>query len=104
MQHSATNESSDAGQSLAVIAEILYLANLLLLPGLAFIALLVLYNKHANSASQLAQCHIRQTVITSLWAGFFIIIVNAGILLFGGYTQPWTWVVLIIYVTTIHST
>ena len=31
-------------------------------------------------------------------------VVNAGILLFGGYDQPWTWVLLIIYFTTIHAT
>jgi hypothetical protein len=103
MPHSATNES-DAGQSLAVLAEILYLVNLLLLPGIAFIILIFMYRKYADSDLLLARCHIRQAFITSLWAGFFIIIVNAVILIFGDYTQPWTWVVLIIYFTTIHST
>lgn len=97
-------KSSDTGQALAVTAEVLYLANLLLLPGIAFIILLILYDKHADSDSLLARCHLKQTVITSLWAGFLIIVVNAIILLFGGYTQPWTWVVLITYFTCIHST
>ena len=96
--------SSDTGQSLAVRAEILYLTNLLLLPGIAFIMLWILYRKYAHSDLLLARCHIKQTFITSLWAGFLIIIVNAIILLFGGYSQPWTWVVLITYFTCIHST
>ena len=104
MPHSATNESSDSGRSLAIMAEVLYLANLLLLPGIAFVFLFFLYRKYAQSDLLLARCHIKQTFITSLWAGFLIIVVNAVILIFGGYTQPWTWVVLIIYFTTIHST
>lgn len=98
----ATQAETD--QSLAVTAEALYLANLLLLPGIAFIGLLMLYRKHSRSDSKLARCHITQTLITSIWTGFLIIIVNAVILLFGGYTQPWTWVVLIVYFTCIHST
>ena len=95
---------SDTGQSLAVTAEALYLTNLLLLPGIAFIMLWILYNKHSHSDLLLARCHIKQTFSTSLWAGFLIVIVNAVILLFGGYTQVWTWMVLIIYFTAIHST
>ena len=104
MPHSATIEPTDSGQSLAITAEALYLTNLLLLPGIAFIVLWVLYRKYSRSDLLLARCHIKQTFITSIWAGILIIVVNAVILLLGGYTQPWTWVVLIIYFTTIHST
>lgn len=95
---------TDNGQTLAITAETLYLVNLLLLPGIAFVILMTLYFKHNNTNSLLARCHLKQTFITSVWAGFLIIAVNASILLFGGYTQPWTWVVLIIYFTSIHST
>ena len=35
---------------------------------------------------------------------FLIVLVNAAILLFGGYHQAGTWVLLIIYFTTIHAT
>ena len=104
MPHSATTKPADSDQSLAITAEALYLTNLLLLPGIAFIVLWVLYHKHSQSDLRLARCHIKQTFITSIWAGMLIIVVNALILIFGGYTQPWTWVVLIIYFTTIHST
>ena len=96
--------TTDTDNSLAITAEALYLINLLLLPGIAFIVLCFLYAKHSRTGSALTRCHLKQTVITSLWAGFLIVIVNAVILLFGGYTQVWTWVVLIIYFTAIHST
>ena len=94
----------DTDNSLAITAEALYLVNLLLLPGIAFIVLCVLYVKHSKTGSALTRCHLRQAFSASLWAGFLIVIVNAVILLFGGYTQVWTWMVLIIYFTTIHST
>jgi len=45
------------GQGLAVTAEVLYITNLLLLPGLAFIALLVVYVRNIRSAPALAACH-----------------------------------------------
>lgn len=89
---------------MAVMAESLYLINLLLLPGLAFVVLLILYIRHIHDCSPLCQCHLRQTLRASLWAGILIIIVSAGIALFGGYDQPGTWVALIIYFTTIHAT
>jgi hypothetical protein len=105
------NESPDRGavdhapgQSLAVTAEVLYLANLLLLPGLAFFMLLGLWRKHRHAAPPLARCHLRQTLAASLWAGMLLVIANAAILLLGGYRQPGTWVVAIIYFTMFHST
>lgn len=96
-------EFTAEGQTQAVIAETLYLVNLLLLPGIAFLLLLRMYFKSASSPA-LARCHIKQSFIASLWAGFLIVIVNAIILLLGGYGEANTWVVLIIYFTTIHST
>jgi uncharacterized Tic20 family protein len=92
------------GQPLAVTAEVLYLANLLLLPGLAFFILLGLWRKHRHAAPLLARCHLRQTLAASLWAGVLLVIANAAILLLGGYRQPGTWVVAIIYFTMFHST
>lgn len=100
------NESASlpAGQTLAVTAEVLYLANLLLLPGLAFLALLVIWAKRRHSAPALARCHLRQTLTASLWAGALLVIANAAIILLGGYHQPSTWVVAILYFTIFHST
>jgi uncharacterized Tic20 family protein len=86
------------------MAEVLYLANLLLLPGIAFVVLLALWVKHRHTHQPLARCHLRQTVAGSLWAGVLLIIANAAIVLLGGYDQVSTWVVAIIYFTMFHST
>lgn len=80
----------------------LYLANLLLLPGLAFVALLWLARKHQN-APLLARCHLKQTIAGSIWAGVLLVLANAAIIFFGGYHQPSTWVIAIIYFTMFHS-
>ena len=52
----------------------------------------------------LALCHLRQTISASLWAGALLVIANVAIILLGGYTAPNTWVIVIIYFTTCHST
>jgi hypothetical protein len=98
------NDGEAPGQTLAVVAEALYIANLLLLPGLCFIILLRLYFKHRVSAPALAVCHLRQTVSASIWAGVLLVIANLAIFLLGGYTSANTWTVAIIYFTTCHST
>jgi hypothetical protein len=92
------------GQGLAVTAEVLYITNLLLLPGLAFIALLVVYVRNIRSAPALAACHLRQTLSASLWAGALLLVANIMIVLLGGYRSPNTWMVVIIYFTTCHAT
>ena len=92
------------GQGIAVGAEALYLANLLLLPGLAFLALLALWFAHRRDAPPLGRCHLRQTLSASLWAGAILVLANALILALGGYQQPATWIVVILYFTICHST
>lgn len=93
-----------AGLALAVAAEALYLANLLLLPGIAFLALLALYLKHRRlDTPPLANCHLQQTLRASLWAGSLLILVSALVLILGGFGSTATWVVLILYVTCCHS-
>ena len=92
------------GQGIAVNAEVLYLANLLLLPGLAFLGLLVLWFTHRRDAPPLGRCHLRQTLLASLWAGAILVLANALIIAFGGYQQPATWVIVILYFTTCHAT
>lgn len=93
------------GQSLAILAESLYLANLLLAPGLAFVALAWLaYSRYAE-APELARCHFRQTLAASLWAGVLLIIVTLGMLFWAAWTGSWawTWVLLVTYFTCCHS-
>jgi hypothetical protein len=91
------------GQGLAVTAEALYITNLLLLPGLAFIALVIVYIRNIRTAPALAVCHLRQTLSASLWAGALLLVANIIIVLLGGYRSPNTWMVVIIYFTTCHA-
>ena len=98
------DESPDSGFAVAVAAEALYLVNLLLIPGLAFLLLLLLWWRKRDHASPLARAHLAQTLSASVWAGFLLVVANALILILGGYQGAWTWVVLILYFTTCHST
>jgi len=90
------------GLALAVAAEGLYLANLLLLPGLAFVVLALLFLR-CRGAPALALAHLEQAFAASLWAGVLLVVVNALILLLGGYKGAQTWVLLIVYFTVCHS-
>lgn len=93
-----------AGQALAVLAESLFLINLMLLPGIAFAILAGVWLKHRDSAPPLARQHLRQATLVSLWGGALIVVLGGGIILAGGLDVAWTWVVLILYFTCIHST
>ncbi|MCU7931553.1 MAG: hypothetical protein KZQ90_12195 [Candidatus Thiodiazotropha sp. (ex Codakia rugifera)] len=92
------------GTRLAIIAESLYLANLLLVPGLAFVLLMVIFFKHGKETPPLALSHLQQTFSASLWAGVLLVLVNLFIILMGGYEGPNTWMAVIIYFTLCHST
>lgn len=96
-------ETPVAGQRLAVLAESLYLINLLLLPVVGFIALVWIYVHHIALAPPLAACHLRQTLSASLWAGVLLVITNLMIVGLGGYDRPYTWVVGILYFTMGHT-
>jgi hypothetical protein len=100
----APDEASPPGQGVAIAAESLYLINLLLAPGLGFLALLGLYFRYRRDPPPLARIHLRQTVSASLWAGALLVFANLFIVALGGYDSGWTWVVVILYFTTAHTT
>ncbi len=89
--------------AIAVQAEALYLVNLLLAPGLGFICLLWLARRHANKPSALTRCHLRQTIVASIWSGVLLMVVTLVIVLLGGFDNPATWMVLILYFVCCHS-
>ncbi len=93
-----------AGQGMAVTAETLYLVNLMLLPGLAFLILLGYWWRHRADAPPLGRCHLAQTVSASLWGGVLLVIINLLVILFGGYDSPSVWLFVILYFTLVHST
>ena len=97
-------EEEKAGQNLAVLAEALYLVNLLILPGIGFLLLVGLWFKFKDSAPPLARQHLKQTTFVSLIGGLLIVVLSGLILGLGGLHWEWTWVTLILYFTCIHST
>ena len=97
-------EEEKAGQNLAVLAEALYVINLLLLPGIAFALLLGLWLKYKDNAPPLARQHLKQATFVSLVGGLLILTLSGLVLALGGLDWEWTWVILILYFTCIHST
>lgn len=91
------------GQRLAVVAEALYLTNLLLAPGIAFAALAWLWFKHKDTAPPLARQHLHQATFVSVIGGGLIVCLSAGLVALGGLHWPWTWVVVLTYFVCIHG-
>ena len=96
-------EQPQPGQSLAIVAESLYLANLLILPGVAFVVLFWQWRKNSH-APPLARNHLKQTFYVSLWGGLLIGLFTVAFVALGGLQWAWTWVLVIMYFTCVHST
>ena len=88
---------------LAIVAESLYLINLLVLPGIAFLILMVLYFKYEKGSPQIVGCHLRQTFSATIWAGLILMLVVWVIFEIGGYNTPYTWLIAIIYFIIFHN-
>lgn len=95
--------AAEQGKRTAILAESLYLANLTVLPVIGFALLACLHLSGAAQASALARCHLRQAMSGSLWAGVLLVLLNAAILLLGGYRSPATIVVLMLYFFSAHT-
>jgi hypothetical protein len=95
--------NSATGQGLAVAAESLFLANLLVAPGLAFLAIGWMKLRYPH-APPLARGHIDQAFFVSLWGGLLLVVASGVFVALGGLAWEWTWVVVILYFTTVHST
>jgi O-antigen ligase len=94
---------TEAGKSLAVKAESLYLVNLMLAPGLAFALLLLLYWFNRERADALAMNHLSQTVGVSMAGGALIVLASAVFFLLGSLDSGYTWMVVVLYFIFIHS-
>lgn len=95
--------SDDAGQRLAVQAEALYLANLLLLPGIAFGVLFWIYLRRYSAAPPLARCHLAQTVRGTMWGAILLIWVTTLIIAAGGPESPTAWTVAALHFIVVHT-
>ena len=92
------------GQNLAVLAEALYLGNLLLAPGICFAVLFWLWLRNKDNAPRLARQHLKQTTFVSLYGGLLIVVLSGLFIALGGLDWEWTWVAVIMYFTCVHST
>lgn len=104
MNETSATGDDDFDRVLAITAEALFLANLLLLPGISFLIIIWLRWRYDPQAGALARCHIAQTFFVSLWGGLLLVIFSLGFIALAGLHSQWTWVVVIIYFTCIHST
>jgi hypothetical protein len=101
-----SQERDVPGQGLAVTAEALYLVNLMLAPGLGFLAIAWLWLKHRGDTTPLpplARCHLDQTFFVSLWGGALLGVASTILLVVFGWDWEWTWVFVILYFTCVHS-
>jgi hypothetical protein len=91
-------------QRIAIAAESLYLANLLILPGIGFLLLLALARFARIAPGALASAHLDQTVRASLWAGFLLIGVSLGAAAIAGSEALVVWTLVILYFILCHTT
>ena len=89
---------------LAVAAQSLYLLNLLLLPGLAFLALWWLQARGASAAGAFARAHLRQALVASIAGGVLLSLALAEFLLMGGPRRIGAWAFAINYLVSVHGT
>lgn len=91
------------GPPIAVLAESLFLINLMLLPGLAFVLLLLLWWRYHDHADPLVRNHLRQTVVTCIWGGGLLVSISVAIFALGGLDNPWSWVIGVLYFVLFHA-
>jgi len=82
----------------AALASIL---NLTILPGFAFIALLLIYNK--TKPDTIDHYHALLGLKINIIAAAVLLIVSAIMIVLGGFSSPWTWVYVISYFTIVHT-
>jgi len=89
---------------LAVLAPVLYLLNLLLLPGLAFLVLAWLFIKYRKIDAPVAAVQLQQNFFASIVAGAALIGISFVIIAIGGFSSVYSWMVMLLYALSIHAT
>lgn len=103
MPHSENEKVS--GQSLAVLAESLYIANLLIIPVLGFTILLYVFFSRYKQAAPIARSHLEQTLSASLWLGGLFSVLAVVIILLNnsGIEDVSMWVIIVLTFTLLHA-
>jgi hypothetical protein len=113
------NRSSSPSGKFAVICQSLYLANLLLLPGVFFLVLLYYYKQHQNYKENeldnsevnqkirlrnlgIGKIHLIRSIQLSMLAGFLLAVVPLLVIYFSSHLQA-SIMVGIVYFVTLHA-
>jgi uncharacterized Tic20 family protein len=94
-----------AGKDSAVLIESLYVANLLVLPGLAFLALLYLFLKKRHAMPALAKSHLDQTMSACIWLAVMLLVGATSIVMmrYAGVEDVTLWMIVVILFTSLHA-
>ena len=112
MQHSENNTGSNArrekaeGQDLAVLFESLYIANLLILPVIAFMVLVYFFMARHHQLPALARSHLEQTISAGLWIAVMFLLGGVSIMIMrlSGIEDVTLWIIVVLVFTMIHAT
>jgi uncharacterized Tic20 family protein len=93
------------GKNSAILIESLYVANLLILPGLAFMALLYLFMTKHDKLPVLAKSHLEQTISACVWIAVMFLIASTTIMImrFSGVEDVTLWMIVVILFTMLHA-
>ncbi|MDT8281597.1 MAG: hypothetical protein RQ982_02160 [Gammaproteobacteria bacterium] len=98
MKSEKTNDQQLKRAANAALASLL---NLTVLPGLGFIALILIFRK--TQPGTIDRYHTRLGIKINLIAASVLFMVSALMILLGGFDSPWTWVYVISYFTIVHT-
>ncbi|MCP3852007.1 MAG: hypothetical protein GY694_17485 [Gammaproteobacteria bacterium] len=102
-EESFNNKKPVKSDTTAVIAESLFLANLLLIPVIPFLFLVYQFKKYAHQTDSIAYNHLKQTLIASVLAGIFIVAIAGIFYFFSNTSAAVTWTIILTYLTCVHS-
>ncbi|MBL1141451.1 MAG: hypothetical protein HND53_05395 [Proteobacteria bacterium] len=98
-----TDKNIKLANRLSILAPALYLLNLLLLPGLSFLILAILYIKFRQIEQTTARVQLQQNFYISIVSGLVIVGISIIIMIIGDLSSVYSWMVMIIYVLSIHA-
>ncbi len=98
MKLKETNKLQLKRASNAALASLL---NLTVLPGISFVALLLIYRK--TEPGTIDRYHALLGIKINIIAAAVLFLVSALMILLGGFNSPWTWVYVITYFTLVHT-
>lgn len=109
MQHSENNTEEGTrveGKDQAILFESLYIANLLILPVIAFMVLVYYFLARHHQLPPLARSHLEQTISAGLWIAVMFLLggVTIMIMRLSGIEDATLWIIVVLAFTIIHAT